>query len=63
MVIQTALAATPGITAMTVAAMDINFARIQISYGGGLEQLREQLAAQGLTLTGRGQGPWTLTKA
>src|SRR6201994_1423973 len=28
---------------MTVPAIDISYARIQLSYGGGLEQLREQL--------------------
>ena len=60
--IQTALSATTGITATNVVAMDINFARIQIAYGGGLEQLREQLAAQGLALTGKA-GQWSLSKA
>ena len=57
--IQTALSGIANITAMTVTAMDISYARIQISYGGGLDQLREQLAAQGLTLAGHG-GQWTL---
>lgn len=60
--IQTSLAAISNITAMTVTAMDINYARIQISYGGGLDQLRDQLSAQGLTLAGR-PGQWTLVKA
>jgi hypothetical protein len=60
--IQTSLSGIGNITSMTVTAMDINYARIQISYGGGLEQLREQLAAQGLTLTNHG-GQWSLVKA
>lgn len=60
--IQTALSGIGNITSVTVTAMDINFARIQLSYGGGLEQLREQLQAQGLTLSG-GRGQWTLSKA
>ena len=60
--IQTSLSGIGNITSMTVTAMDISYARIQISYGGGLEQLREQLAAQGLTLAGKA-GQWTLVKA
>jgi hypothetical protein len=60
--IQAALSGISNITAMQVTAMDINFARIQIAYGGGLEQLREQLAAQGLALTGK-SGQWSLAKA
>jgi hypothetical protein len=60
--IQTSLSGISNITSMQVTAMDISFARIQIGYGGGLEQLREQLAAQGLTLLGK-NGQWSLAKA
>lgn len=61
--IQAALSGIGTITTTSVIAMDIHDARIQITYGGGLDQLREQLAAQGLTLSGHAPGPWTLSKA
>ena len=59
--IETSLSGITNITSTTVTAMDISYARIQIAYGGGLEQLREQLGAQGLTLANHG-GQWTLAK-
>jgi len=58
--IQAQLAQIGTITNVTVTAMDINYARLSVSYVGGLDQLRESLAAAGLALNGRGQGPWML---
>jgi len=59
--IQTALGSVGNVTGMTVTAMDMNYARINIAYLGGLDQLREALGAAGLTLTNRG-GQWTLAR-
>ncbi|HEY0267000.1 MAG TPA: hypothetical protein VGC16_09625 [Rhizomicrobium sp.] len=60
--IQTSLGSVGNVTGMTVTAMDLNFARIQLGYVGGVDQLREALNAAGLALTNRG-GQWTLAKA
>jgi hypothetical protein len=57
--IQTALAGTSNVTGATVTAMTSNYARMNLTYQGGLEQLRETLGGEGLTLTNRG-GQWTL---
>jgi hypothetical protein len=59
--IQTALGTVSNVTGMTVTAMDINYARINLSYLGGVEQLREALGAAGLTLTNR-DGQWMLAR-
>jgi len=58
--IQSQLATVGNVTNVTVTAMDIGYARLAISYVGGVDQLRESLGGAGLALTGRGQGPWTL---
>jgi hypothetical protein len=58
--IQSQLAGINTITNVTVTAMDIGYARLNISYVGGLDQLRETLGGAGLALTGHGQGSWTL---
>jgi hypothetical protein len=58
--IQAQLAQAANVTGVTVIAMDIGYARLSLSYVGGLDQLRETLSGAGLALTGRGQGPWTL---
>ena len=42
--------------------MDMGYARVNLTYQGGLEQLREAFAGAGLTLSNRG-GQWTLAKA
>jgi hypothetical protein len=60
--IQTALGTVGNVTGMTVTAMDMNYARINIVYLGGLDQLREALGAAGLTLTNRG-GQWMLVRS
>ncbi len=57
--IQSQLAAVSNVTGVTVTAMDMGYARIQLGYQGGADQLREALAGAGLTLTSRG-GQWTL---
>lgn len=58
--IQSQIATVNNITNVTVMAMDIGYARLTIAYVGGLDQLRETLGGAGLSLTGRGQGQWTL---
>src|SRR6201996_217103 len=60
--IQTSLGAVGNVTSMNVTAMDIGYARVNLTYQGGLEQLREAFAGAGLTLTNRG-GQWMLAKA
>jgi hypothetical protein len=60
--IQTSLAEVGNVTSMNVTAMDIDYARVNLTYQGGLEQLREAFMGAGLTLTNHG-GQWTLAKA
>ena len=48
--IQTALAGIGNVTGVTVTAMDMNYARINLGYMGGVEQLREAVGAAGLTI-------------
>jgi hypothetical protein len=60
--IQTSLAAVGNVTSMTVTAMDIGYARVNLTYQGGLDQLREAMGGEGLSLTNRG-GQWMLAKA
>src|SRR5471032_1159050 len=60
--IQTALSGVGNVTGVTVTAMDMNYARINLGYMGGVEQLREAVGAAGLTLTNRG-GQWMLAKS
>jgi hypothetical protein len=60
--IQTALGQTGNVTGVTVTAMSVNYARINLGYQGGLDQLREAVGEQGLSLTNRG-GQWTLARA
>jgi hypothetical protein len=57
--IQTALAASGNVTGATVTAMTTGYARMNLTYQGGLEQLREALSGAGLSLNNRG-GQWTL---
>jgi hypothetical protein len=59
--IQSALAGVSNVTGVTVTAMDMNYARVSLGYMGGVEQLREAVAAAGLSLTNRG-GQWMLAK-
>jgi hypothetical protein len=60
--IQTALAGINNVTGVTVTAMSVNYARINLGYQGGIDQLREAVGEAGLTLTNRG-GQWTLARA
>jgi len=59
--IQTALGTVGNVTGVTVTAMDMNYARINLTYQGGIDQLREALGGAGLTLTNRG-GQWMLAR-
>jgi len=57
--IQTALAANGNVTGATVTAMTTGYARMNLTYQGSLEQLREALGGAGLSLSNRG-GQWML---
>jgi hypothetical protein len=59
--IQTSLGTIGNVTSMNVTAMDIGYARVNLTYQGGLEQLREAFAGAGLTLSNHG-GQWTLAR-
>ena len=59
--IQTALGTVGNITGVTVTAMDMNYARINLTYQGGIDQLREAIGGAGLSLTNRG-GQWMLAR-
>ena len=60
--IQSSLAGIGNVTSMNVTAIDIGYARINLTYQGGLEQLREAFAGAGLTLSNRG-GQWMLARS
>ena len=60
--LQSQLAAISSVTGVTVAAMTVGYARINLTYMGGTEQLREAFAGAGLSLKNRG-GQWTLARA
>ncbi len=57
--IQTSLGTIGNVTSVNVTAMDIGYARVNLTYQGGLEQLRESLGGAGLALNNRG-GQWML---
>ena len=59
--IQTALAGINNVTGVTVTAMSVNYARINLGYQGGIDQLREAVGEAGLSLTNR-NGQWTLAR-
>jgi hypothetical protein len=59
--IQTALAGVNNVTGVTVTAMSVNYARINLGYQGGIDQLREAVGEAGLSLTNRG-GQWMLAR-
>ncbi len=60
--IQAALGGVGNVTGVSVTAIDTNYARINLAYLGGIDQLREAFATAGLSLTNRG-GQWMLAKA
>ncbi|HEX4637119.1 MAG TPA: hypothetical protein VH189_13105 [Rhizomicrobium sp.] len=60
--IQTALGQVSNVTGVTVTAMSVNFARINLGYQGGIDQLREAVGGAGLSLSNHG-GQWTLARA
>jgi hypothetical protein len=59
--IQTALGQVSNVTGVTVTAMTVNYARINLGYQGGIDQLREAVGGAGLSLSNRG-GQWTLAR-
>jgi len=60
--IQSSLGTIGNVTSMSVTAMDMGYARVNLSYQGGLEQLREAFAGAGLSLSNHG-GQWTLARS
>jgi hypothetical protein len=60
--IQTQLAGVPNVTSVTVTAMDMGYARVQLAYIGTQDQLRDALGGAGLSLTPRGS-QWLLAAA
>ncbi|HET7086415.1 MAG TPA: hypothetical protein VFI23_16700 [Rhizomicrobium sp.] len=60
--IQGALGQIGNVTGVSVTAMTMNTARINLNYQGGIDQLREAASGAGLSLTNRG-GQWTLARA
>ena len=60
--IQTALAQVSNVTGVNVTAMSVNYARINLGYQGGIDQLREAVGGAGLSLTNHA-GQWTLSRA
>ncbi len=59
--IQTSLGQVSNVTGVTVTAMTMNYARINLAYIGGVDQLREAVGGAGLSLTNKG-GQWTLVR-
>ena len=57
--IQTQLAGISNVTGATVTAMTTGYARMNLTYQGSLEQLREALGGVGLSLNNR-SGQWML---
>jgi hypothetical protein len=57
--IQTQLAGISNVTGATVTAMTTGYARMNLTYQGSLEQLREALGGAGLSLSNR-SGQWML---
>lgn len=59
---QQQMTAVPNVTGVTVLAMDIGQARVQIAYLGNTDQLRDALSGQGISLAKVG-GEWSLSSA
>ena len=60
--IQSALGQVSNVTGVTVTAMTMGYARINLAYMGGTDQLREAMSGAGLSLTNR-SGQWVLVRA
>jgi len=58
--LQTQLSTVANVTGVNVLAMDIGEARVSIAYLGGTEQLKDSLAAQGVSLSRNGE-EWLLS--
>jgi hypothetical protein len=54
------MATVSNVTGVSVLAIDIGEARVSIAYLGSSEQLKDALAAQGISLT-RSGGDWSLS--
>lgn len=57
---QQTMSTIPNVTNMQVMAMDIGLARLQLAYIGGVDQLKEALSVQGITLARNGND-WSLS--
>ena len=60
---QQTMATIPNVTGIQVVAMDIGLARLQLAYIGGIDQLKEALSGQGITLARNGGGEWSISSA
>ena len=60
--IQGALGQVSNVTGVTVTAMTEGYARNNLAYMGGTDQLREAMSGAGLSLTNR-SGQWVLVRA
>jgi len=58
--LQNQIAGVPNVAGISVTAMDIGMVRINLTYLGSVDQLKEALAGQGVALTNRG-GTWTIS--
>jgi hypothetical protein len=61
--IQTALARTSNVTGATVTAMTTGYARMNLTYQGEIEQLREALSGAGVSLNKDRGGQWMLASS
>ncbi len=59
--LENALTGVPNVAAVSVTAMDIGQARVQITYMGTIDQLRAAMAQAGLVLSGRA-GAWQIAQ-
>jgi hypothetical protein len=59
--LESTLAGVPNVASVSVSAMDIGEARLQIAYVGTVEQLRTALAQAGIVLSGR-DGGWLISQ-
>ncbi|MBV8978441.1 MAG: hypothetical protein JO261_04245 [Alphaproteobacteria bacterium] len=60
--LQAQMAAVPNVAGISVTAMDIGLVRINVTYLGTIDQLKDALAAQGVALASRG-GVWSIASA
>jgi hypothetical protein len=60
--VQNRIATISSITGLTVVAMNIGEARVNLAYVGTLDQLKDSLKQQNLSLSSQQDGIWNLAK-